>query len=97
VFPVSASETRVLSSFNGNSLTVTSVEQLLQAVQNPNLAVIQELPAIALSIKPGGRVDTIRIDGGLKTHSPQILPLEQLGSARNLVVAGGCSQDDTNK
>jgi hypothetical protein len=59
--------------------------------------VIQELPAIALSIKAGARVDTIRIDGGLKTHGWQILPLDHLGSIRNLVIAGGCSQDDTNK
>ena len=52
--------------------------------------VIQQLPAIALSIKPGARVDTIHIDGGLKTHGPQILPLEQFGSIRNLWVSGGC-------
>ena len=45
----------------------------------------------------GARVDTIRIDGGLKTHGSQILPLEQLGSIRNLVLTGGCSRDDTNK
>ncbi|MBV8453581.1 MAG: hypothetical protein JOZ29_15115 [Deltaproteobacteria bacterium] len=59
--------------------------------------VIQQLPATALSIKPGARVDMIHISGGLKTHSPEILPLEQLGSVANLVVEGGCGQSELDR
>jgi hypothetical protein len=50
-----ASEPRLLSRFSDNSLTVTRVEQLLQAVQNPNLAVLtiegflSEVPGFRLS------------------------------------------------
>jgi len=32
--------------------------------------------------------------GGLKTQSPEILPLEQLGSIANLVVESGCSESE---
>ena len=56
--------------------------------------VIQELSAIPLSIKPGARVDTIHVDGGLKTHGPGIVPLEQLGSIGNLIVSGGSGPDN---
>jgi len=59
--------------------------------------VIQQLPAIALSIKPGAQVDTIQVDGGLKTHGSGIVPLEQLGSIRNLLVSGGSGPDVTNQ
>jgi hypothetical protein len=55
--------------------------------------VIQQLSAIALSIKPGAQVESIEIRGGLKTHGPQILPLEQLGSIRTLSIEGGCAQE----
>jgi hypothetical protein len=34
---VQTSATPVLSGLNGNSLSVTTVEQLLQAIQNPNV------------------------------------------------------------
>jgi hypothetical protein len=51
--------------------------------------VIQQLSAIALSIKSGAEVESIEICGGLKTHGPQILPLEQLGSIRRLSIEGG--------
>ena len=96
---------RVLSSFNANSLTVTNADQLLQAVRNPNVAVItiegflSEVPGFRLSPHQeirGDSIDTCGLefrdgdDGGLKTHGPQILPLEQFGSIRNLWVSGGC-------
>jgi hypothetical protein len=55
--------------------------------------VIQQLSAIALSIKPGAEVELIQICGGLKTHGPQILPLEQLGSVRSLSIEGGCVRE----
>jgi hypothetical protein len=55
--------------------------------------VIQQLSAIALSVKPGGQVDSIEIRGGLKTHGREIPPLEQLGSIRSLSIEGGCAQD----
>jgi hypothetical protein len=57
--------------------------------------VIQQLPATALSIKPGAHVDSIHIQGGLKTHGAQILPLEQLGAIRRLVVDDGCWQESS--
>ena len=54
--------------------------------------VIQQLSAIALSIKPGARVESIEIRGGLKTHGPQIPPLEQLGSIRSLWIEDCCAE-----
>jgi hypothetical protein len=56
--------------------------------------VIQQLPAIALSIKPGSRVDTIQVNGGLKTHGSGTVPFEQLGSIRSLMVSGGSGPDN---
>lgn len=55
--------------------------------------VIQQLAAVALSIRPGAEVESIEVRGGLKTHSPEILPLELLGSVRNLLIEGGCAQE----
>jgi hypothetical protein len=55
--------------------------------------VIQQLSAIALSVKPGGKVDSIEIRGGLRTHGPHIPPLEQLGSIRSLLIEGSCAQE----
>jgi hypothetical protein len=55
--------------------------------------VVQQLSAIGLSIKPGGQVDSIEIRGGLKTHGPQIPPLELLGSIRSLLIEDGCAQE----
>jgi hypothetical protein len=54
--------------------------------------VIQELSAIGLSIKPGALLQNVTIEGGLKTHGPQIPPVELLGSIENLILAGGCCQ-----
>lgn len=39
--------------------------------------VLQNLPAIALSIKPGGSAREIRVLGGLRSHGKDVLPLEQ--------------------
>ena len=51
--------------------------------------VLTRLPAIALSIKPGGSVEEIEVAGGLLTHGPQIPPLELHGRVGRLVVSGG--------
>jgi hypothetical protein len=54
-FTVPTSERRILSSFPDNSVTVTSVEQLLEAVQNSNLGLISiegflsDVPSFRLS------------------------------------------------
>lgn len=60
--------------------------------EGPSLVkgVVQNLSAIALSIKPGGSAQFIQIDGGLKTHGRNILPLEQQGAVQRLVIDGGC-------
>jgi hypothetical protein len=51
--------------------------------------VVQNLSAIALSIKPGGTAQLIKIDGGLTTHGKDISPLEQQGMVQSLSVEGG--------
>ena len=51
--------------------------------------VVQNLAATALSVKPGGSAQTIRIDGGLKTHGKGIAPLEQDGDIYALTIKGG--------
>lgn len=51
--------------------------------------VIQQLPAVAVSIKPGGTVEELRIRGGLTTHGQGVPPLEQDGLVRSLVVEDG--------
>jgi hypothetical protein len=51
--------------------------------------VVQNLSAIALSIKPGGSAERIRIEGGLKTHGNGIEPLEQQGNVEELTITGG--------
>jgi hypothetical protein len=56
--------------------------------------VVQNLSAIALSIKPGGSAQLIQIQGGLKTHGKNVLPLEQHGAVQHLVVDGGCGGAD---
>jgi hypothetical protein len=53
--------------------------------------VLQNLPATALSIKPGGSVREIRIFGGLRSYGKDVLPLEQHGSVENLHIEGGFS------
>jgi hypothetical protein len=60
--------------------------------EGPSLVkgVVQNLSATALSIKPGGSAQFIKIEGGLKTHGKNIVPLEQGGTVQRLVVDGGC-------
>jgi hypothetical protein len=60
--------------------------------EGPSLVkgVVQNLSAIALSIKPGGSAELIEIAGGLKTHGNNVFPLEQHGAVQRLVVDGGC-------
>jgi len=51
--------------------------------------VLQNLSAIALSIKPGGSVRSVQIFGGLKTHAAGIPPIEQYGSIESFTVVDG--------
>jgi hypothetical protein len=51
--------------------------------------VVTNLSAIALSIKEGGSVQRIEIEGGIRTHVKGVLPIEQLGSVQSLRVEGG--------
>jgi hypothetical protein len=51
--------------------------------------VLQNLPATALSVKPGGSAREIRIFGGLRSHGKDVLPLEQHGLIENLRIEGG--------
>ncbi len=51
--------------------------------------VLQNLSAIALSIKPGGSVRRIDISGGIKTNGAGIAPIEQHGTIDALNVTGG--------
>ena len=51
--------------------------------------VMQDLLAIALSVKSGGAARSIRIQGGLKTHGKGISPLEQEGRLESLLIKGG--------
>jgi hypothetical protein len=50
---------------------------------------VQNLPATALSIKPGGSAQLIKVDGGLKSHGKDIWPLEQQGAVQSLIIEGG--------
>ena len=65
--------------------------------EGPSLVrgVVQNLSAIALSIKPGGSAKLIKIEGGLKTHGKNVYPLEQHGAVQRLFVDGGCGADDS--
>jgi hypothetical protein len=53
--------------------------------------VLQNLPATALSIKPGGSAQEIRIFGGLRSHGEDVLPLEQHGFIDSLRIEDGFS------
>ena len=51
--------------------------------------VVVNLPAVALSVKPGGSARKVEIAGGLVTHGPGIDALELHGSIDSLQVTGG--------
>jgi hypothetical protein len=53
--------------------------------------VLQNLPATALSIKPGGSAREIQVLGGLRSHGKDVLPFEQHGSIDSLRIEGGFS------
>jgi hypothetical protein len=55
--------------------------------------VVMRLPATALGIKAGGSVESIRIEGGLRTHGKSVLPLEQNGLVGTLSIEGGFSSE----
>jgi hypothetical protein len=50
---------------------------------------VQNLPATALSIKPGGVAQLIKIEGGLRSHGKDICPFEQQGAVQRLIIDGG--------
>jgi hypothetical protein len=50
--------------------------------------VVMQLPAIALSIKPGGSAQEIAIEGGLLSHGAGIEPLELHGRIERFSVSG---------
>jgi hypothetical protein len=54
--------------------------------------VVQNLSAVALSIKPGGSAQRIRIGGGIRTHGKDVFPLEQHGAVLRLSIDGGFGQ-----
>ena len=51
--------------------------------------VVMTLPAIALSIKPGGSAREIEIAGGIKSNGAGVAPIENHGAIDTLRVAGG--------
>jgi hypothetical protein len=53
--------------------------------------VVVKLPATALSIKAGGSVEMVTIEGGLRTHGKDVAPLEQNGAIGTLCIEGGFS------
>ena len=50
--------------------------------------VVQNLSATALSVKSGGSIHSISVNGNIETHGHGILPIEILGSIRRLHVRG---------
>jgi hypothetical protein len=48
---------------------------------------VMQLPAIALSIKPGGSAQEIAIEGGLLSHGAGIEPLELHGRIERFSVS----------
>jgi hypothetical protein len=53
--------------------------------------VVRQLAANALSIKPGGSAESIRIEGGLRTYGHAAIPLEQEGTIQSLHIDSGLS------
>ena len=51
--------------------------------------VVTELPAVPLSVKPGGSAREIIVDGGLASHGDGIEPFELHGRIETLRVSGG--------
>jgi hypothetical protein len=51
--------------------------------------VVVRLPAVALSVKPGGSARRVSIAGGLITHGVGITPLEMHGTVDSLQIADG--------
>jgi hypothetical protein len=50
---------------------------------------VQELSAVGLSIKPGGKARVISIRGGLRTHAGGVNPLEQEGTIDRFCIEDG--------
>jgi hypothetical protein len=47
------------------------------------------LPAVCLSIKPGGSAREIEIAGGIKSNGKGVAPIENQGAIETLRVTGG--------
>jgi hypothetical protein len=73
----------------GTMLVRRGVETFGGTGQSLVKGVMQELSAIALSVKPGGSAQLIKIEGGLATHGKDIFPLEQQGTVQTLSIEGG--------
>jgi hypothetical protein len=58
--------------------------------------VVMKFPATPLSIKPGGSAESIRIQGGLRSHGQGVPPLEQNGSIMSLQIEGGFGSVDAD-
>jgi len=53
--------------------------------------VVMTLPAVALSVKPGGSARAIEIDGGVITNGKGIAPIELHGTVATLRISGSAS------
>jgi hypothetical protein len=53
----------------------------------------QDLAATALSVKPGGSAQEIRVLGGLRSYGKDVPPFEQRGSIESLHIEGGFSSE----
>jgi len=51
--------------------------------------VMTELSAIPFSVKSGGSVQALRVDGGLRTHASGVVPIELQGGVESLLVNDG--------
>ena len=51
--------------------------------------VVVKLPAIGLSVKPGGSAQRVEIAGGLITHGRGVAPIELHGSVAEMLITGG--------
>lgn len=51
--------------------------------------VFTELPAVGLSIKPGGAIGEVDIAGGIVSRGPGMAPLKVHGEIGSLRIAGG--------
>jgi hypothetical protein len=51
--------------------------------------VVVTLAAVGFSVKPGGSVREVEIDGGVTSNGPGVPPVELLGSIGMIRISGG--------